>query len=225
MKKLILTIALATTIGSAVFAQGSFIFQTGARYLWDDWSALAPKADASNNFALFIGTGTPSVVQAGGGGVATNAVALPGGLTIAQAWSDILGDSSFLLATNSSTAGGVIGGPTSLVGGISYLGGATFLVNGTASSGGTATLYVVGWSDLYATPQAAALAGSPVGWSTAFSYAYAAGPNPGPAGTPGNDSSVLSPFGVFAPVPEPTTIALASLGGLSLLAFRRRNKA
>ena len=28
-----------------------------------------------------------------------------------------------------------------------------------------------------------------------------------------------------APVPEPTTIALASLGGLSLLAFRRRNKA
>lgn len=38
----------------------------------------------------------------------------------------------------------------------------------------------------------------------------------------GGSGTALSGLGVAAPVPEPTTLALAGLGGLSLLLFRRR---
>jgi hypothetical protein len=224
MKKLILIIAISMTVSVSVFAQGTFILQTAARYLYDDWSAVAPKADASNDFALYIGTGTPLIDTLGGGGVATNATSLPNGLTTSAAWTAILSDPNFVLATNNGTSSGVIGGPTSAVGGISYLSGATFTVSGTAAAGGTATLYMIGWNDAYATPALAAAAGAAVGWSTAFNYAYAAGPVPGPAGTPGNETGLLTPFGVAngVAVPEPSTMALAGLGGLAALLFRRK---
>jgi hypothetical protein len=233
MKKLILTITLGTAMSCSVFAQGSFIFSTSGHNEYDDWTT--PGTGLANNlddFALFIeandATGlTPAVVTAAGGAVGINATALPGGLSVAQAWTDILGDTTFILATNSSTATGVYGGPTTGAGGISYLSGATFLVTNTISGGGTVSLYIVGWDAADgATPAIAAGNGSPVGWSGAFNYSYAAGPNPGPPGTPGNDQGLVTPFGVaISPTPEPGTMALAGLGGISMLLFRRRNKA
>jgi hypothetical protein len=60
-----------------------------------------------------------------------------------------------------------------------------------------------------------------------FNYSYVAGPVPGPAGTPGNMNAFFNgtsgpQFGVIATVPEPATMALAGLGGLAMLMFRRR---
>ena len=220
MKKLLLTIGLAA-IGVSAFAQGSFMFSSGPRYVWDNWSTVAtglPRADQSNSVAFLIGTGTP-LVDAIMTSVPTNQTTAINGVA---AWTSILNDPSFHLATNS--ADGLIAvGTTTLTGGFGYSGGGTFTVAGTAAGGGTITLYVIGWSYLYANPFLAQAANSPVGWSAPINYAYGAGPVPGPAGTPGAIGDTLGRFGV-APVPEPATFALVGLGAAALLISRRRKQ-
>ena len=228
MKKLILTIGLAT-FSASLFAQGSFIFQSSARAVWDCWSAVANKADASNNVAFLIGTGTPKVIAAAGGAqTATNATGLPNGLSLSAAWADILDDPNFTLATN-MTSQSLVMVKTTTTGIVAYNAGATFLVTNTAALGGTATIFVIGWDYRYATPWLAAAANSPLGWSSVFNYTYVAGPVPGPTGLADNmvgrfQFGVQSddPISGVIPVPEPATMALAGLGGLSLLLFRRR---
>ena len=222
MKKLLLTIGLAA-IGVSAFAQGNFIFSSTARSVWDNWSTVAtglPRADASNNVAFLIGTtGTPLVDTAMGmTSVPTNQTTAINGVA---AWTSILNDPNFKLATNGADGLLVVGTTTSL-GGFSYGSGA-FTVAGTAAGGGAITLYVIGWSYLYANPFLAQAANSPVGWSAPINYAYGAGPLPGPPGTPGSIGDTLGRFGV-APVPEPTTFALAGLGAAALLIFRRRKQ-
>jgi hypothetical protein len=102
-------------------------------------------------------------------------------------------------------------------GAFSYNAAATFPISGTAAGGGTATLFLIAWSNAYATPALAQAAGSILGWSAPFNYNYTAS-----IGTPLTIlASGFAPFGV-AGVPEPTTMAVAGLAGLSLLLFRRR---
>jgi PEP-CTERM motif len=219
MKKLLLTIGLAA-IGVSAFAQGSFLFGGPARYVWDNWSTVStglPRADASNNVAFLIGTGTP-LVDAIMTSVPTNHTTAINGVA---AWTSILNDPNFKLATNGAS-GLIVVGTTTLVGGFTS-GGSTFTVPGTAAGGGVITLYVIGWSYLYANPFLAQAANSPVGWSAPINYAYGAGPVPGPAGTPGAIGDTLIQFGV-APVPEPATFALVGLGAAALLIFRRRKQ-
>jgi hypothetical protein len=222
MKKLLLTIGLAA-IGVSAFAQGSFVFSGTARHVWDNWSTVAtglPRADQSNSVAFLIGTGTPLVDTAMGmTSVPTNQLIAINGVA---AWTSILTDPNFHLATNSAD-GLLVVGTTTTLGGFGYSGGGTFVVAGTAAGGGTIALYVIAWSYLYANPFLAQAANSPVGWSAPISYAYGAGPVPGPAGTPGAIGDTLIQFGV-APVPEPTTFALAGLGAAALLIFRRRKQ-
>jgi hypothetical protein len=55
-----------------------------------------------------------------------------------------------------------------------------------------------------------------VGWSQTFVYATGANPTATVLGTSENQ------FAVTVPVPEPTTMALGALGGIALLAFRRK---
>jgi hypothetical protein len=54
-----------------------------------------------------------------------------------------------------------------------------------------------------------------------FSYAALTSGNPAPVTF---TSAVAGQYDVGGIVPEPSTMALAGLGGLSLLMFRRRNK-
>jgi hypothetical protein len=219
MKKLLLTIGLAA-IGVSAFAQGTFLFGGVARTVWDNWSTVStglPRADASNNVAFLIGTGTP-LVDAIMTSVPTNHTTAINGVA---AWTSILNDPSFKLATN-STDGSLAVGTTTLTGGFTYSGG-VFPVSGTVAAGGIITLYMIGWSYLYANPFLAQAANSPVGWSAPISYTYAPG-LPNPPGTPGNFSaSGLTAFGVAA-VPEPATFALVGLGAAALLISRRRKQ-
>jgi len=219
MKKLVLTLGLVAIVGSSAFAQGNFIFQSAAGAIWDDWSgapsATLPRRDNTNYVAFLIGTGT-SLISSYQSSTPTNQVGVNG----QTAWTDLLTDPNYKLATN--TSGNVlVEGQTSTVGAISYNGGAVITVAGTSGTGGSVTVIAIAWSDLFGTnPFAAMAAGAPIGWSAAFTYAYAPGPVPGPAGTPGNMNGLFQ-FGV-QPVPEPTTLALIGLGSASLLIFRRK---
>ena len=82
------------------------------------------------------------------------------------------------------------------------------------------TVYLVAWSSAYSSPSAASTAGSAIGWSAPINYTT------GSSGIPGVTLAVagMSNFYVdtIAPTPEPGTMALAALGGASLLLFRRR---
>jgi hypothetical protein len=219
MKKLVLTVGLVAMVASSTLAQGLFSFQSAAGAVWDAWSgapsATLPRRDNTNYVAFLIGTGNSLVGETFVQNTPTNQSSVS-----PAAWTAILNDPNYHFATNAGT-GALIVQQTSTVGGVSYLGGASVQVVGSSSAGGVAVMYAIAWSVAYGTnPFAAAAAGAPIGWSAEYNYTYAAGPNPGPAGTPGNMNGLFQ-FGV-QPVPEPTTLALAGLGMASLLVFRRR---
>jgi hypothetical protein len=104
-----------------------------------------------------------------------------------------------------------------------YNGGASFqIANVSGSSGSTIQLIAI------AVNSSAIVSGSLVvgditdlGWSNPFLQAVGTSSgDPNDNGTE-NGSGGMNSFGV-APVPEPTTLALAGLGGLSMLFLRRR---
>jgi hypothetical protein len=94
---------------------------------------------------------------------------------------------------------------------------------------------LVGWSANLGSTWSAALANlnAGSGWTGVAEFGESAvgtitpdpvGSSPGTAvfGNPGINSSTLTPLDAVTTVPEPTTLALSALGGLSLLAFRRK---
>ncbi len=113
------------------------------------------------------------------------------------------------------TAGTVVQVQTTSRGVVAYNVSLSFDVTGT-TVGQNLELMLVGWNSTYATPGSAAGGGSAIGWSYLSSYTMFGQTDPNIA-TP-----VIANFGVFPAIPEPTTLALAGLGGLSLLLIRRK---
>lgn len=213
MKKLIAIVAVAVT-GFASFGQGFFTFTGATRGVWDCFSTtpVSPKLAADMNVGFLWGTGS-AAISAIANSIATNNTA--GISSTAQAWTAITTDPNYTIAFNSGTGTQAVAANVGN-GSWSYNGAGTFGVTGTSAS--TYNIIVFAWSSAYATAALAAAAGSPVGWSAPFSYTATAS-----IGTPlSMTSSGLLPFGVTTVVPEPTTIALAGLGGLALLALRRK---
>lgn len=222
----------------AAFAQGEFAFAgAGARSVWNVFNSSGT-AYTSNNIscAFLFGTGTP-LVDSIYSKTTTNGSTTMSSAQVQAAWTAILTDSSFMLASNYANSTLAVA-TSSSTGVYAYTppggsAGGAFAVSGSASGGATYNVFVIGWDSQYASPQAAAAAGSAVGWSQTFSYVSPNGPNSPPAGTPGTFLSAVTAqygnnnalqFGVYgvSAVPEPGTMALAALGGASLLLFRRR---
>jgi len=219
MKKTLLGLALIVTAVSG-FAQGQFLMTSGSHTLWNWTNSLSPVFTYNGgqlDTAFLVGSSTAGspLVDA----IATRTLTNGTTVNISTAWSDILNDPNYTLATNAAT-GLLAVGTNTTVGFTTYNGGGAFAVTNTVA--GNYDVYVIAWSAAYATPALAAAAGVPVGWSNEFTYAAQA-----LGGTPASSLQVsgMLPFGIALPAatPEPSTIALAGLGVSALVAFRRRN--
>lgn len=218
MKKLILIASLMISLaGLSAFGQGYFAFSTGKSQVWDNFSSGSPQLATTVNVAfLWAANGDTPTVSILGASTPANMTVATATFSTSAAWSDILTDPNFALALNNTS--GAVAVATSLSNGaVDYNGGSVFGVSGT-SVGTTYTLFLIGWNGAYATPalaSAAAATDGCVGWSETFTYtatAFTATPT----------SFATPAFGVVGMVPEPSAIALAGLGSLSLLLLRRR---
>jgi hypothetical protein len=233
MKKILLIVtAVVTLSGLTAFGQGNWLFQTGARFVWNDLSAPPAGGGAFNVAFLWSSsltatsavsgfhTLTPTNNILGGGTQGSHYDATPNGTA---EWNAILSDPNFQLGREA--AGNTIAvGTLTATGGVNYSGG-TFGVAGSSLGGGSAMVFLIAWSNAFATPALAAAGNSPLGWSGVFRYDYAN--NTTQPTSIGTQAVLNGPgdahFGVIpVAVPEPTTFCLAGLGAAAMLIFRRR---
>lgn len=232
MKKLIAILATAIAAsGLTAFGQDWITFATSGTTIWDNSggtpsfdAAAAGKMDAillwaptsatdnlpsiGTAFGL-RGTGT-ALDQVGTNAVAWGAVNPIGSISnlLSSGWSVAtdMGSSAYAVATT---------GTGTLKGQATYNAGSPFQCLGiTGASGSSVEEIIVAYN------------ASASSWATASAIGYS---NPfantvGTASTDPNSTASeasANQFGVVS-VPEPTTLALAGLGGLSMLALRRR---
>jgi hypothetical protein len=219
MKKILATIAVAAVVAASAQAQGLVLFTSSTQNISTNNGTVGKTAAGAGNFyyALFESTtqttvgGSSAAVQGTNGVYAFNAtgwtyVALGSSTATAGRFSDVAPN-----ADGSTTVSGV-------------------------AAGSSAQFVVVGWSanlgtTLSALEQALAINGmTGVLGESVVSGSIATGnggslPNPplfaGVA--PQLQAFTLGGFTITS-TPEPGTLALAALGGASLLMFRRKNK-
>jgi hypothetical protein len=122
--------------------------------------------------------------------------------------------------SGASLAVGTLVGSGKTAGTFSYNGGAAFQFNGGSATADVAyEMIVLAWDSTDTSFSSAA----DLGWSNPFTYTTGSVATDGNATTDENVDP-LNQFGVaqVGSVPEPTTLALAGLGGLSMLFLRRR---
>lgn len=207
MKKLLLAAVCTMALGSMAFAQGTFNF-----------------ANTSGTLSVLSSNGvsygsTPAAL----GGFYYQLFIAPAGTANASAFT-----ATTVTATNLAAVGRLNGGT-----GVSVPG---------APAGGTGAIMIRGWSASLGTTYAQALAhlgGDPnslnsdvVGWfgtsAIALNFLWGGDPgtgiavpaSPGFAGSNGIQTGMQLNY--VAPIPEPSSMALAGLGAASLLLFRRR---
>jgi len=241
MKKLALTIGCAVAVTGAALAQGTI-----------NWSAVGGNFIAQTNSTTYSSLVGASAGQAtGSGAVGATTAGNTGNLFYYQLLfntaSTQQGAPSTVAAYSSWTAlaGATATNGVSSNGRIVQLNASTGFATPLAwSAGVTNSIILVGWSANLGTDYATAL-GKLQNWATTGSTAnafwgtsavgyIAAGPsNPGSTifnasananGLPIN--SIASPAQLYllqpTPTPEPATMALAGLGGLAMLALRRK---
>jgi len=209
MKKTLLAIAAVAMVAASSFAQGNILIADSARGVWN--TTGTPLFGGGLDWTLIAGpAATAPTVESIMNGVPTNNAT---GINASTAWSDITGQGGFFQVDG--TNGLAVQGVVASNGGIAYNNAGAYQA-ANLTGGTTYTFYLVAYT-------AGSYGSGLVGWSQAFQYTPATGIN-----TPdGGDSMVqagLNPFGAGPIVasPEPTTIALAGLGGLALLGLRRR---
>jgi hypothetical protein len=220
MKKTIIITALAALATVSSYGQGYINYQGFLHNVGNNYTTPGTVTYSTGMYVelFYAAAGTSTAVSALSSYSSTTAY------TTAAAWALITGDSNFQAVDGTGGAGTVAVIATAANGGGTYNSSAAYSVaNLTGTT--TYTFYEVAWyagaSGQYTTLAEAAAANVYVGWSKAFSYTPTATGNPAPA----NFTSTLVgnyDLGGTVIVPEPCTMALLGLGGLSLLVIRRR---
>jgi len=209
--------------GMTAFGQGYLAFTGGKSMAWLN-GTIAGGAASTINVSFLWGTANAlsgAAVLAGTGNVgsinttpATNKVAWGGTDPNAAMWTAILTDANFTLALNNNTHA-VVTAPVTATGGWNY---GNLPVEG-ASACQTVYAYEIAWAAASgSTPALARTANGALGWGNVFAYTLTASTSA--AGT--ISGAAQMGVGKYYPVPEPATIALAGLGAMGLLLFRRR---
>ena len=210
MKRIsVITSLVVSVAGFSAFGQGYFEFSTGKSQAWDETAHTSSTIDVA---FLWGAQGAVPEVETLANGVPTTGTFL----NPAVAWTAILYDPNFQLAVNSGAGNSLASVLCTSAGGISYNGGNAFAGPLATSPGVTYTLFMISWNSAYATPALAAAANTFLGWSQAFDYTATA-----LTASPNNMVGITPPFGMVV-MPEPATMALAGLGGVSWWLFRRR---
>jgi hypothetical protein len=227
MKKNLLIVAATVMTSLGAFAQGFVDFSFSTHRVWDEFTTPGVGVYGGNvEFAVYWApiTATDPLVAIGsqfgqGAGAPGLQVATNGVSSIPSTYSSInalLTSAGFTLA---SSAGTPIVGTTgasgnSLVGQVSPSGttaGNTYemIVVGINASAGASAFVNGGYAD--------------IGWSNPFDYVTGLNAQDPNGQTQLSSAGLMNQFGV-APlsVPEPGTLALAALGGASMLMFRRK---
>ena len=232
MKKIMsISLLAATLAATSAFGQGYLTINTSNGQVFNGLGATSIAGNTALNWGLYwapAATANPMFSTASsttGNSTTTSAQA---GYTAASQWTALSG-SLFQLAFDPNNNQSVIdnvqnGGAVVYWTQDPFSPGQGFAVQGTGAS--SYAFLEVAWSAAYSTPGAAATAGGAIGWSYVSSF----GPLPTDPSAPaaGNQPTFAS-YGVFAPttapVPEPSTLALAGLGGFGMLMAMRRKKA
>jgi len=210
MKKTLLAIAAVAIVTASSFAQGNILIADGPRGIWYD-SPGSGAFGSSLTWTLIAGpAATAPTVDNILDGVPTNNATT---YSSATAWTDITGQGGFFQVDG--TNGAPIAGVVSSTGAIVYNAAGAYQA-ANLTGGTTYTFYLVAYSGSYGS-------GSTVGWSAPFQYTPGVGINT-PDGGDSMAQAGLLPFGAgnVSATPEPTTIALAGLGGLAMLGLRRK---
>jgi hypothetical protein len=208
MKKLVLLAAIALAPCLTSFGQGYFIFSNSAgTAVYDNFSGPSTKSSATVLVSLMFSTDTAAVPLTGSSATATN------GAPPVMDWQQVIGDPNFHFATtngvrlSAATRTGVTVG--------TFSGGTIGIDNPGLAPGTVVKMYVVGWR--LSDGQAGFGTSAFLGWSNPFLLTLGSSSSPGV----NLNTAGMQPFGV-APVPEPSTFALAGLGAAAMLIFRRR---
>jgi hypothetical protein len=210
MKKTLLTLA-ALTVAAGAFAQGTVTFNNRLTGTLITHVYAAPADTAVTNRVV----GASSIDTPAGTTVYTGAL-LTGNGWVASLWSAPVGttDASLLVQANlgtsstfrTGTAAGNFVARTATLGNI-------------AKDASAAVLQVRVWASQFATWELATASGPNGLWGNSELFTVSA--IGGDVNTPPSLVGLTS-FSLTAPVPEPTSMALAGLGAASLLIFRRR---
>ena len=220
MKKQIALLATLMAVGSlSAFGQGFVAFSSGAAIVYNEYTTpgVGVTLNSSGIDATFLWAATTTVDPLGAGQASTGVTSAPG-----SAWTTVenmISSGGWTVAQNFSTSTEADNAPISTVGGLNYNANNSFDLAGI-TGGSVYQIVVIAWANVGNTivNLSQAEQGGTVGWSSSFDYTSGAS-----SSSPVNQMSSegLGKFGV-APIPEPTTLALAGLGGLSMLFLRRR---
>jgi len=222
---------VATLAATSALGQGYLTIASGQNQVYSGLGSTAVSGDTSLNWALYwapAATANPFTSAASSTTGNNTTTVAQAGYTTTAAWTALNG-SAFQLAYDANNAQSVIDN-VQANGTVIYwtldpaAPGQAVGIQGLANSTSYAFLEVA-WSAAYATPTAASNAHGAIGWSYVSSF----GPIPtDPTAGAAQNGPNFASYGVFAPVtsvPEPSSLALAGLGGFGMLMAFRRKKA